>query len=73
MTNQGEFVKNTIESTIDNDNGIMMIMAMKMTMTIVMLIMLTKAITAMHGSSLSDMHERLVLSCGKVTQIRDFQ
>ena len=71
MTKQGEFVKNTIESTIDDDNGIMMIMAM--TMTIVILIMITKAITTMHGSSLLDMHERLVLSCGKVTQIRDFQ
>ena len=71
MTNQGEFVKNTIESTIDDDNGIMMIMAMKM--TIVILIISTKVITAMHGSSLSDIHERLVLSCGKVTQFRHFQ
>ena len=66
-------MKNTIKSTIDDDDGIMMIMPMTMTMTIVMLIMLTKVISAMHGSSLLDMHERLVLSCGKVTQIQDFQ
>ena len=71
MRKQGEFAKNTIESTIDDDNDIMMIMGM--TMAIVMLIMLTKVIITMHGSYLPDIYERLVLSCPKITQIRDFQ